>query len=131
MCDDNETCNGTVTDNLTDLVWLQNANCFDTVAWIDAINEVNSMAGDGSSICGLTDNSHIGDWRVPNIKEILSLMDYSQSFPDALLPTGHPFTDVQIGGVNALPSSYWTSTSTSTGAGSDAVYSVSLSVGWV
>ena len=26
-CDRTETCNGTVTDNLTELTWLRNTNC--------------------------------------------------------------------------------------------------------
>ncbi len=28
ICDGTETCNGTITDNLTGLIWLKNANCF-------------------------------------------------------------------------------------------------------
>jgi hypothetical protein len=31
--------NGTVTDNLTGLIWLKNANCFNTRTWIQALSE--------------------------------------------------------------------------------------------
>ena len=41
------------------------------------------------------------DWRLPNIKELQSLIDYSQINPP--LPSDHPF-------VNVGASYYWTST---------------------
>lgn len=129
VCDDNEICNGTVTDNLTSLVWLQNANCYGARSWADGIDDANNLEGDGTSGCGLNDNSQQGDWRMPNVKEIQSLMDYGHAFPTLLLPEGHPFVDVQAGGIDDRPSSYWTSTSI--GPASSGVYSVSLSVGWV
>lgn len=129
ICDSNETCNGTVTDNLTGLIWLRNANCFNERSWSDAINDARELAGDGSNACNLVDNSESGDWRLPNIREIQSLMDYQHSFPVLLLPTDHPFLYVQAGGINTSPDSYWTSTST--GSTSNGVYTVSISVGWV
>ncbi len=79
---------GTVTDNLTDLVWLKDSYCTDTVGginngsaaltWADAITWSNGMA-DGS--CGLTDGSTAGDWRLPNIKEFQSLIHFGYSAP--------------------------------------------------
>ncbi len=87
---------GTVTDNLTDLIWLKNAGCFTDRDWSDALTDANNLE-DGK--CGLTDNSSPGDWRLPNTWEITSLIDLSSR-----LPAGHPFTD--------LPNQYhWTSTS--------------------
>ena len=90
---------GTVTDNLTGLIWLKNINCFGDRLWSDALTDCNGLAG-GS--CGLTDGSSAGDWRLPNVKELLSLIDYGHYGP--ALPTGHPFTDM-MGGI------YWSSTS--------------------
>jgi hypothetical protein len=82
--------NGTVTDNLTGLIWLKNANCDRTKTWADALTYCNNLA---HGACGLTDGSSAGDWRLPNVKELQSLIDFDNS--DPALPTGNPFTDVQ------------------------------------
>ena len=87
---------GTVKDNLTGLIWLQNANCFGTRSWFDALNDCNTLA---SGDCGLTDGSLVGDWRLPNRKELESLMDFGY---DSALPFRPPF--VNFGW------KYWTST---------------------
>ncbi|MBF0153337.1 MAG: DUF1566 domain-containing protein [Magnetococcales bacterium] len=90
---------GTVTDHVTGLVWLKNANCFGTQTWAASLASANTLA---SGACSLTDNSVAGDWRLPNKVELKSLIDISQtSYPP--LPTSHPFSGV----VNSL---YWTST---------------------
>jgi len=82
--------NGTVTDNLTNLIWLKDANCFGDRIWTDALEDANTLA-DGS--CGLTDGSVVGDWRLPNIRELQSLIDFDNF--DPALPAGHPFSGVQ------------------------------------
>ena len=89
---------GTVTDRLTGLVWLQNANCFVMSSWDQALLDCSGLA---SGACGLTDGSVPGDWRLSNVDELLSLIDRSQTTP--ALPSGNPFTDVQT-------STYWSST---------------------
>ncbi len=89
---------GTVTDHLTGLIWLKNANCFGEQNWWDALDVSNNLA-DGQ--CGLTDGSSPGDWRLPNVKELHSLSDYAYRGPPP--PPGPPFTDVQN-------SRHWTST---------------------
>lgn len=90
---------GTVTDDLTGLIWLKNANCFGNTCWWYAISDCASLA---SGSCGLTDGSVAGDWHLPNIKELLSLIHYGFYFPG--LPNtagtgqwteGDPFTGVQ------------------------------------
>jgi hypothetical protein len=89
---------GTVVDNLTGLIWLKNANCFDQQLWADAITSANELAhGD----CNLSDGSVAGNWRLPNRKELLSLVDLGQYDPP--LPSGHPFLNVQS-------DSYWSAT---------------------
>jgi hypothetical protein len=104
---------GTVTDNLTGLIWLEDANCTDTVGgidkttvptltWTSAITWSNNLA-DG--YCGLSDGSIIGDWRLPNVRELFSLIDYSQK--DPALPSGHPFDNVQS---DLMDCTYWSST---------------------
>jgi hypothetical protein len=90
--------NGAVTDNLTGLIWLKNANCFGGVTWANALSDCNVLA---SGSCDLTDGSVVGDWRLPNVKELQTLIDYGSFHP--ALPSGHPFTDIQ-------PGHYWSST---------------------
>ncbi|MGV7224557.1 MAG: DUF1566 domain-containing protein [Nitrospinales bacterium] len=89
---------GTVTDNLTGLIWLKNANCFGGQNWKEAIDASNNLA---NGQCGLSDGSVPGDWRLPNFRELHSVIDFS-IFPIPL-PPGHPFTGVQDG-------FYWSST---------------------
>jgi hypothetical protein len=89
---------GTVTDNLTGLIWLKNANCFGGKDWFEALDAGNNLA-DGQ--CGLSDGSSPGEWRLPNVRELHSLIDYSNYEP--LPPSGHPFAEVQLG-------DYWSST---------------------
>lgn len=73
---DNE--NGTVTDNLTGLIWLRRGNPFGLLNWKDACNACNMLADGGQ---GLTDGSQEGDWRLPNIRELHSLIDFSYHYP--------------------------------------------------
>ena len=89
---------GTVTDHLTGLIWLKNAATFSPTTFPLALAEVHQLASGAS---GLTDGSKAGDWRLPNLHELESLVDVSASNP--ALPAGHPFTNVS-GGV------YWSST---------------------
>jgi len=92
--------NGTVTDKLTGLTWLQDANRFGVVTWPQGLTICNSLAG-GSH--GLTDGSAAGDWRLPNVNELQSVLDLSNS-SGAAITAGHPFTNLQ-------PANYWSSTS--------------------
>jgi quinol monooxygenase YgiN len=92
--------NGTVTDHLTGLIWLHNADAFGTLSWQDALDACNSLADDGS-FPWLRDSSKAGDWRLPNVHELRSLVDYDHHTP--ALPANHPFEHVR-------PSLYWSST---------------------
>lgn len=57
--------NGTVTDTVTGLVWLKDANCYNNT--YAAANAWAATLQDG--MCGLTDNSSPGDWRLPTKAE--------------------------------------------------------------
>jgi hypothetical protein len=89
--------NGTVTDNLTRLIWMKNANAFGTKNWANALTTANTLA---SGSADLMDGSQAGDWRLPNVRELQSLVDYRRVNP--ALPADHPFTNVQS-------SNYWSS----------------------
>lgn len=98
---------GTITDNLTCLIWTKDANCFGTRDWPTALSDCNSLA---SGSCGLSDGSVAGDWRLPNVRELHSLISYSlinPAVPDTTgtgkWSEGNPFTKI----VNSI---YWTST---------------------
>jgi hypothetical protein len=83
--------NGTVTDNLTGLIWLKDADAGDgTETWADALTLCNALANGQQ---GLSDGSSAGDWRLPNVKELQSLIDFSQVGPGLL--SAHPFAGVQ------------------------------------
>jgi hypothetical protein len=88
---------GTITDRLTSLVWLKDANCFGPQTWADALTRVNNLT---SGSCGLTDGSAAGEWRLPSVNELESLEDLQNATPP--LPTGHFF-------MNVLLEDYWTS----------------------
>jgi hypothetical protein len=63
--------NGTVTDTVTGLIWLKQANCYGRRNWANA-NAVAATLEDGQ--CGLTDDSSPGDWRLPTKDEWIATM---------------------------------------------------------
>jgi len=89
---------GTVTDSLTGLIWLKNTNCFGMVDWEGAMLAAKSLK-DGD--CGpnpslvLSDGSSAGDWRLPTMVELCTLIDFSRREP--ALPSGHMFSAVPPG----------------------------------
>jgi hypothetical protein len=88
---------GTVTDNCTKLIWLKDANCLGQYDWPSAKSRAQNLA---AGTCGLRDNSKAGDWHLPTVRELQSLIDYSQYGP--ALPSGYPFSGVQT-------NHYWSS----------------------
>jgi hypothetical protein len=96
--------NGTVTDGVTGLVWLKNANPCGEKNWSDAMAYCQSLA---NGTAGLTDGSVAGQWRLPSMAELQGM------------GTNPPTTWVGIGTVTwTEPSapfinvqrSYWSST---------------------
>jgi hypothetical protein len=87
---------GTVTDNLTGLMWTQDANIGQKMTWNAAIDYSNNLSL-GTEGCGV----NYTDWRLPNIREMQSLVDFGKTLP--ALPSGHPFSKVQT-------TEYWSST---------------------
>ena len=115
---------GTIRDNLTDLLWLKDANCANTISWdpeitgdgtmtwqqgLDFVNGVNDGTHDISTCASYT--ASYTNWRMPNLLEIRSFVDFSafKNTGDAInsnnfpLTPGHPF-------VNLPDDDYWTST---------------------
>jgi hypothetical protein len=102
-----DNANGTVTDNLTGLIWLKNGNCTATVGginkssgwlvWADALTWSNALA---NGACGLSDGSTAGQWRLPNIKELKSVFNRQTNSKTWLNTVG--FYNIQ--------NDYWSST---------------------
>lgn len=87
---------GTVTDNMTGLIWTKQADLANTSTWEEAIDFCNDLEYAGYN-----------DWRLPNIRELRSLVDIERR--DPALPLGHPF----IGVPPLHQPHYWSSTKTS------------------
>jgi len=94
-----DNADGTVTDNLTGLIWLKNADRFGRKNWSEALSHCNDLADDGVN---LADGSHADDWRIPSLEELQSLIH--SGFCDPAVPNtsgkgkwveGDPFTNVK------------------------------------
>lgn len=81
--------NGTVTDTVTGVIWLYDANCFAAQAWPPANESVAALA-DGS--CGLTDGSRAGDWRLPTKEEWEGIVDSTCTNSPKILGNQSPTT---------------------------------------
>jgi len=77
---------GTVVDNLTGLEWVKAPHSLSgnssTKSWTNAVNFCNGLVYSGHS-----------DWRLPNIKELVSLVDSGCYSP--ALSAGHPFSGIK------------------------------------
>ena len=90
-----------VTDNATGLMWVYNANgagCFSggTKTWTQAITSAESLTFAGYS-----------DWRLPNINELISIVDYGRYNP-AITPNYFR---------NTKAAYYWSSTTYTSNSG--------------
>ena len=107
-----DNADGTITDNLTGVNWMENANCFDFNTWQEALDYCNDLS---AGTCGLTDGSSAGDWRLPNRRELFSLIDDGfawYSIPNTAgteqWSEGDPFYN--LSGPDGPAKTYWSST---------------------
>ena len=108
--------NGTITDNATGLMWMQNDNGTG-LTWEDALSYAENLTYAGYS-----------DWRLPDTKELQSIVDYTRSPATTNSAAINPvFNCTQItneGGAADYPW-YWSNTtfsSASTAKGASATY---------
>jgi hypothetical protein len=123
-----DNADGTIADNLTGLIWLKNANCsgapaVSQQAALAAVASLNATGTMNNLQCGDMSNAsgHQTDWRLPNIKELESLINYGFSNPAFSGASGttkgsaqDPFSNFQIA------SGYWSSTT----------YAADPTIGW-
>ncbi len=89
----------TVTDNLTGMMWTKDANLPGTwLTWQQGLDYLAAMN------TGTNPNYGYNDWRLPNVNELSSLIDWQYGYK--ALTSGHPF-------VGVLDAYYWSSTSSS------------------
>ena len=111
---------GTITDNATELMWSQSdsgagLNWEDALAWVQQKNDEDYLGHN--------------DWRLPNAKELQSLLDYTRS-PDthgtaAIDPLFHATAITVEDGSTDYPF-YWSGTTHASGRGGQAAVYVSF-----
>jgi len=90
---------GTVTDERTGLIWLQNANCYGPQSWDIAMS---IAAGLNSGECGLSDDSTEGKWHLATKEELQGIgtdppttWQFGPPPGDRWTEPGSPFVSVQ------------------------------------
>lgn len=136
--------NGTVTDCRTGLIWLKNASCNSAsggvlpnnglLTWQNALKWVAGLRGGQPGLCGLSDGSAPGDWRLPTKTEWMAMVANAkkQTFQNPILTDtagtakwttdGNTFSGVQS-------SFYWSLTPRADFA--DFAWYISLSNGFI
>lgn len=95
---------GTLSDTLTQLVWIADSECIPLRDWVGALNYANQLSGDATGSCNtLLDGSAVGDWRLANIVELQSLYNYG--------PLGVAILDVPVTNLDIVRNEFWSSTS--------------------
>ncbi len=82
---------GTLTDIFTDLVWTIRADCGDDLSWGQALVFASTLNGlPDTNECSLRDGSRAGSWRIPNVFELMSLVNYQEAYaiPEAFIDGG-------------------------------------------
>jgi len=107
--------NGTISDNSTGLMWMQDDNA-QAVSWENALGYAESFEFAG-----------YGDWRLPDAKELQSIVDYSRSPAATSSPAINPIfhcTKITNEAGNEDYPCYWSSTTHASmmGGGAAAAY---------
>ncbi|MGR3317593.1 MAG: Lcl domain-containing protein [Candidatus Anammoxibacter sp.] len=94
---------GTITDELTGLIWLKDADCLGSTTWPDSLAAIDSFNDNPDNFACLDYTANQSDWRLPNRKELFSLINRGEPEQNKWLE-GQGFHDV------GSPRSYWSST---------------------
>jgi len=104
--------NGTVTDQVTGLIWLAKSDCFNfSVSFAEANQTAQTLR---SGTCGLSDNSVQGQWRLPTKAEweaTLLMPAAPCTFPALTNDAGSAcWGDGPSSLLNVVADAYWSST---------------------
>ena len=124
-----KTDTGTIVDKLTGLVWLADANCANPTGsdWANAIISTQALSDTPAFLVSCssyteTDADALQSWRLPNINELKSLINYGE-FNPAILPK-HPFSIT-----TEMP--FWSSTSSNGAENTSSAWSVDFNSGQI
>jgi hypothetical protein len=92
---------GTVTDSLTGLMWLKDGGCLKK-RWNDSLNIIIDFNTNTQRYACSGYSANYNDWRMPNVKELESMINYDVSDSAGWLNAA--------GFTNIKNSSYWSST---------------------
>jgi hypothetical protein len=93
---------GTVTDNLTGLMWLKDGVCLGKQTWDDALSAIGGLNANPEPYNCDGYSAEYTNWRMPNIRELESLINFGAS-DSSLWLNSNGFSDIK-------PAYYWTST---------------------
>ena len=93
---------GTMTDNLTGLMWLKDGGCIKEKKWEDSLKAIADLNNNPGNYNCLGYAANYSDWHLPNAKELKSLTNYGAS-DSATWLNSEGFVDVNA-------SYYWSST---------------------
>ncbi len=79
---------GTVTDHLTNLVWLKDMGCLPRSNWTTGFASVNTLNTEPATLSCAEYAADFTDWRMPNRLELASMLYFNKALT---LPTLHPF----------------------------------------
>ncbi|MEK8021359.1 MAG: DUF1566 domain-containing protein, partial [Candidatus Parabeggiatoa sp.] len=93
---------GTITDNLTGLMWLKQSHCLgSSVVWQDAFDKISNFNNKSASYNCKEYKASYQDWRLANINELESLINANEISQAIWLNKQ---------GIAVQPTRYWTST---------------------
>jgi len=119
---------GTVTDNLTGLMWLKDADCLGTSDWSGAFAQVVALNAGTITTCDDYTEGSYGDWRLPNTMELLSLIDWAYSNPALSNAAGTAQWTTDGDAFSGVVSNFYWSSTTST-FNTDQAFFVALNFG--
>jgi len=98
-----DNADGTITDNLTGLRWLKDVGCIGNPTWLAGFSRVTELNSGTNLFCTDYVPGTFSDWRISNINELHSLINYGFFLPaisnaqgNAKWSAGDPFVNLPV-----------------------------------